>query len=53
MDWQPVHLGSGILVDVQMSEQSDPTFNPFRGGKPPLSGRQRILGTAAKLGEVC
>ena len=26
MDGQPVHLRSSILVDVQMGEQSNPTF---------------------------
>jgi hypothetical protein len=49
---------------VQISEQSDPTLNPFRGGKPPpladrlrsaagqgLSGRQRIRRMRARHSE--
>jgi hypothetical protein len=51
LDGQPVHLRSSILVDVQMGEQSNPTFDPFRGGKPPLSGRQRILWMRERHGE--
>jgi hypothetical protein len=51
LDWQPVHLGSGILVDVQMGEYTDAAFDPFRGGKPPLSGRQRILWMRERHGE--
>jgi hypothetical protein len=27
LDWQPVHLGSGILVDVQMGEYTDAAFD--------------------------
>jgi hypothetical protein len=51
LDGQPVHLRSSILVDVQMGEQSNPTVDPFRGGKPPLSGRQRILWMRERHGE--
>ena len=51
MDGQPVHLRSSILVDVQMGKQSNPTVDPFRGGKPPLSGRQRILWMRERHGE--
>jgi hypothetical protein len=40
LDWQPVHLWSGILVDVQMSEQSDAALDHGEGlgnddGAPP------------------
>jgi len=42
-DRQPVRLRNSFLADVQMRKQSDPALNPLRGGKPPLSGRQRIL----------
>jgi hypothetical protein len=34
-----------------MSEQSNAVFDPFRGGKPPLSGRQRILWMRERHGE--
>jgi hypothetical protein len=36
---------------VQVGEQSNTAFDPFRGGKPPLSGRQRILWMRARHGE--
>jgi hypothetical protein len=36
---------------MQMGEQGNPAFDPFRGGKPPLSGRQRILWMRARHGE--
>jgi hypothetical protein len=34
-----------------MSEQGNAAFNPFRGGKPLLSGRQRILWMRERHGE--
>jgi hypothetical protein len=51
LDWQPVHRRSGLVVDAQMGEQSNAAFDPFCGGKPPLSGRQRILWMRERLGE--
>jgi hypothetical protein len=46
-----VGIRSGLPVDVQMSEQGNAAFNPFRGGKPLLSGRQRILWMRERHGE--
>jgi hypothetical protein len=43
LNGQPVHLRSSLPVDVQMGKQGNPSLDPFHGGKPPLSGRQRIL----------
>src|SRR4051812_42224349 len=42
-DGQPVQFRNSSLAGVQTRKQSDPALDPFRGGKPPLSGRQRIL----------
>jgi hypothetical protein len=30
-------------LSVRKSQQNDPALDPFRDGKPPLSGRQHIL----------
>jgi hypothetical protein len=45
------YISGSILVDVQMCEQGDAALDPFRGGKPPLSARQRILRMRERHGE--
>jgi hypothetical protein len=45
------YISGSILNDVQMCEQGDAALDPFRGGKPPLSGRQRIHRMRERHGE--
>jgi hypothetical protein len=53
LDWQPVHLRGSILVDVEMSKQSNPTFDHGEGlgdddGTSPQSrGPMPLLGSVS------
>jgi hypothetical protein len=35
-----------------MGKQGNPSLDPFHGGKPPLSGRQRILWMRERHGDL-
>jgi hypothetical protein len=57
LDWQPVHLGSGILVDVQVGEYTDAAFDHGErfgndDGAPPQSrGPMPLLVVVAFQGD--